>query len=206
MCGASVNTTSTSPSVCGHSTGCQHSSIIAVSQQNTRQTKTCDPLAGRTKTCGLRKTQPTYGRSIMALGSFHEPPASPKLAALCLGNVSPLAAGPHCATVAHQLHHNLAAVPSVCQMCHSVWTCWPNRCELYRSNCVSKTAGDLCLPSLFISILAPRPVDNIAKRFCSRNPLTLLENSCLRETAVTSSDGNPNVKMKGTFFLDQAYC
>lgn len=70
LCGASVNTTSTSPSVCGHSTGCQHSSIIAVSQQNTRQTKTCDPLAVRTKTYGLHKTGPTYGRSIMALAGL----------------------------------------------------------------------------------------------------------------------------------------
>lgn len=116
---------------------------MAVSHHNTRRTKTCDPPATRTKTYRLYKTYTTYGCGITALAFFHSPPPSQKLPALCPENVLPLAARPHSAMVVHQLHHTLPGVPSVCQMGHSVWAFWPNRCEFYRPKSVLKTAGAL---------------------------------------------------------------
>lgn len=122
---------------------------------NTRHTKTCDPPATCTKTYSLYKTYTTYGSSIMALALwfFHNPPPSQKLPALCPENVLPLAARPHSAMVVHQLHHTLPGVPSVCQMGHSVWAFWPNRCEFYRPKSVLKTAGALYVCACFFFLL-----------------------------------------------------
>lgn len=47
--------------------------------------------------------------------------------------------------VVHQLHRTLPGVPSACQMGHSVWAFWCDRCEFYGPKSVLKAAGVLYL-------------------------------------------------------------
>lgn len=122
---------------------------MAVSHHNTRHTKTCDPAATCTKTYSLYKTYTTYGYSIMVPGSSTTHHRAKKFLPFCPENVLPLAARPHSAMVVHQLHCTLPGLPSVCQMGHSVWAFWPNRCEFYRPKSVLKSAGGLYACVLF---------------------------------------------------------
>lgn len=100
-------------------------------------------LHAQRHTGSIRLTQ-HMAAALWPLGfSTNPPPPSQKRPALCPENVLPLAARPHSAMVVHQLHHTLPGVPSVCQMDHSVWAFWPDRCEFYRLKSVLKTAGAL---------------------------------------------------------------